>query len=96
MASVQDLLGRSKLRALAVRPAQADWRSWLAAQLPAELAAHLGEVLAKPAELVIYAENAAWSSRLRYAVAALLPQIQLRQSQLQRVVVRIRPPGGRG
>jgi hypothetical protein len=96
MTSVQDLLnGRlnGKLRGPG-SPAAADWREWLAAQLPAELAPHLGEVLQKPAELVVYAENAAWSSRLRYAVATLLPQIQQRAAQLQRVVIRIRPPRG--
>jgi hypothetical protein len=93
-ASVKDLLGRPGLKALvAVRPEPGDWRSWLATQLPEELAAHLGEVLRKPAELVVYAENAAWSSRLRYAMAALMPQIQQREAQLQRVLVRITPPG---
>jgi hypothetical protein len=93
MASVQDLLARKPaLRALvAAQPTENGWQEWLGTRLPAELLPHLTEVLKKPAELVVYAENAAWSSRLRYALAELLPQIQARDAQLQRVAVRIRP-----
>jgi hypothetical protein len=93
MSSVQDLLARKPgLRAFAAaQPLQSDWQDWLIARLPAELAPHLAQVLKKPAELIVYAENAAWSSRLRYAVAELLPQIQARDAQLQRIAVRIRP-----
>jgi hypothetical protein len=94
-ASVNELLARKPgLRALtAARPPEDGWSQWLAGKLPPDLAPHVCGVLLKADTLVIYATNAAWSSRLRYALAALLADISVRDARIHRTVVRVRLAG---
>jgi hypothetical protein len=97
-ASINDLLARRPaLTALAAAvPAQQDWVRWLRSALPAELGAHIVNVVPKtlPAsrktiELVVLADSAAWCERLRYALAALDAQITARDAAVQRTRVRV-------
>jgi hypothetical protein len=73
------------------RSAQQDWLGWLRQQLPAELQEAAVNVIPKGRELVVMTSNAAWSARLRYALAALEPQINARDPQVSKVSVRIAP-----
>ena len=96
--SVNDLLQRGPaLTGLASRiPEQQAWCDWLRSQLPAELAAHVVNVVPKAVdaagratELIVLADSPAWSARLRYALAALQPSIRSRDAAVQRTRVRV-------
>jgi predicted nucleic acid-binding Zn ribbon protein len=89
--SVNDLLShRSGLRRIVDSiPAQLSWAEWLRGAVPAPLSAHIVSAVPKSAELVVFADNAAWATRLRYALAALLPAISARDAALLRMTVRV-------
>jgi len=85
--------GKGWIQALgAAHSAQADWLIWLQAQLPAELRAAAVNVIPKGRELVVMSRSAAWSTRLRYALAAVEPQIRARSPGIAKLTVRVAPP----
>ena len=92
--SLSDIIGaRGLLQQLAsAQGAQQDWLAWLQAELPAELRAAAVNVIPKGRELVVMSRTAAWSTRLRYALAALEPRIVERDPKIAKVSVRIAPP----
>lgn len=98
--SLGDIIGaQGLLRRLAVaQGAQQDWLAWLREQLPEELRGAVVNAIPKGRELVVMSGSAAWSARLRYAVAALEPQVVQRDPQIAKVSVRVAPgkPGGAG
>ncbi|HEV2285448.1 MAG TPA: hypothetical protein VGR80_05355 [Steroidobacteraceae bacterium] len=67
------------------------WAAWLSLHLPEELRERLTGVVEREATLVIFAESAAWSARLRFAVQELEPQILAAATGLKGVLVRVRP-----
>jgi hypothetical protein len=81
--------GGALRRITAALPVQQSWADWLRATLAAELAGHLVTAVPKNAELLVFADSAAWGVRLRYALQALLPQITARDAALSRITVRI-------
>jgi Dna[CI] antecedent, DciA len=89
--SVNDLLShRSGLRRIVDSiPAQLSWAEWLRAALSAPLADHIVSAVPKSAELVVFADSAVWATRLRYALAALLPEITARDAAISRMTVRV-------
>jgi predicted nucleic acid-binding Zn ribbon protein len=89
--SVNDLLThRSGLRRIVDSiPAQLSWAEWLRTTLTAPLADHIVSAVPKSAELVVFADSAAWATRLRYALAALLPQVMARDASILRTTVRV-------
>jgi predicted nucleic acid-binding Zn ribbon protein len=89
--SINELMVRRPLfRALAAQlPAQQSWSDWLRARVTPELAPHIVNVIPKGSELVVMADSPAWSARLRYAVAALEPQIAARDAAVRRTRVRV-------
>ncbi len=94
MDSVKDLLQRSSpvlagLQREAVR--QRDWLQWVKRELPDELAAHVTGVSELAGELVIFAESAAWSVRLRYATPQLLAAVGSQPGNIRGVRVRVVP-----
>jgi hypothetical protein len=93
--SVKTLLGRSSHSALGrvaeQRQSQSDWRIWLSSKLPAALAARITGAVQNAENLVIFAESAAWSARLRYAIAELDGEIRRENPALQNVSVRVMP-----
>jgi hypothetical protein len=92
--SVKDLLsGRAPVltRVTAQAGRARFWNEWLSGHLPAELRARLSAVVEREGTLVIFAESAAWSARLRYAVQELEGEILAAADGLERVVVRVRP-----
>ena len=88
---IKDLLSRGpQLRELASRlPQQQSWVQWLRELVPAELATHIVNAVPKGAELVVFADSAAWCTRLRYALVAIEAQIAARDTAVQRTRVRV-------
>jgi predicted nucleic acid-binding Zn ribbon protein len=89
--SVNDLLShRSGLRRIVDSiPAQLSWAEWLRCALAAPLSEHIVSAVPKSAELVVFADSAAWATRLRYALAALQPQVSARDATIARMTVRV-------
>ncbi len=73
------------------RQAQEGWREWLEKRLPQHIETHVTGVVEREATLTIFAESAAWSARLRFAIAELEPQIRERNSQIEKLVVKVMP-----
>jgi predicted nucleic acid-binding Zn ribbon protein len=93
--SVKALLSRSSQTALSNvaqhRQSQKDWHVWLGSKLPAALAARITGVVERDENLVIFGESAAWSARLRYAIAELDAEIRRAKPALRAVNVRVMP-----
>lgn len=92
--SVKDLLtGRAPaLMRVTNQAARASfWSEWLSAHLPVEMRPRVSGVVEREGTLVIFAESAAWSARLRYTVQELEREILAAADGLERVVVRVRP-----
>ena len=70
---------------------QNHWKNWLAARLTADLNSRLSGVVERDETLVIFAQSAAWSARLRYVIQELEPQIKQAQPTIQHVSVRVMP-----
>jgi predicted nucleic acid-binding Zn ribbon protein len=96
--SVNELLShRSGLRRIVDSiPAQLSWADWLRAALAPPLAGHIVSAVPKSPELVVFADSAAWATRLRYALAALLPDIRARDAAISRMTVRVQMKSGSG
>ena len=68
-------------------------RQRLLAQLPEVLRAHVTGVIAKPGELVVFADSAAWASRLKLTLADAPPDLAPEVEATDRVTVRVMPTG---
>ena len=104
---INDLLSTGPLlaRTLGALPAQQSWLQWMRAAVPAELAAHIVNVVPKVGngkggtgagsggELVIFADSAAWGTRLRYVLSGIESDILNRDAAVARWRVRIAPAG---
>jgi Dna[CI] antecedent DciA-like protein len=88
---IKDLLSTGpQLRELAARlPQQQSWVQWLRELVPAELAIHIVNAVPKGAELVVFADSAAWCTRLRYALVAMEAQIAARDAAVRSTRVRV-------
>ncbi|HET9391832.1 MAG TPA: DciA family protein [Steroidobacteraceae bacterium] len=92
--SVKDLLGRltpTLTRVSDQASAQTFWHQWLAGQLPAALCQHISGIAESNGTLVIYAESAAWSARLRFAVQELHGELHAMQRDIEKISVRVLP-----
>ena len=92
--SVKDLLARrapALTRITAQTTRQNFWSCWLSERLPPELRAKVSGVNESTGILVIFAETAAWSARLRYAVLELEQEIRAADPALTDIVVRVLP-----
>jgi hypothetical protein len=92
--SVKDLLNRASpvlapISQQVVR--QHDWRRWLETRLPPLVAARMTGVVERDDVLVIFTESAAWSVRLRYAVADIEPELKMSFPEISRITVRVMP-----
>lgn len=67
------------------------WRCWLSERLPPEIRPRLSGVSEQAGKLVIFAETAAWSARLRYAVLELEAEMRTADPTLREVRVRVLP-----
>jgi hypothetical protein len=93
--SVKSLLGRiSQITRPPVaqqRQAPHDWREWLKKRLPEGLEAHITGVVEREQSLTVFAESAAWSARLRFAIAELDAEIRGERAEIQKVLVKVLP-----
>jgi hypothetical protein len=99
ISSVGELLSRQPAaRALqATVGAQQQWLDWLRAKLPAELRNHVVGAVPRRDTLIVYASSAAWSTRLRYALADVpAAECQALDSRIRALSVRVMPPGSVG
>jgi hypothetical protein len=72
-----------------IAAAQRSWAEWLCARLAPELSDHIVSVVAGSGELVVFADSAAWCTRVRYALAALENEIRAKDPSLQRARARV-------
>ena len=77
-----------------VRGSQRAWLDWARSALPPELAGTLVNVVQKGPELTVLTVSAAWCARVRYAMAALEPQLRSHAPDIVKVIVRVAPAGG--
>jgi len=92
--SVKDLLA-SRMPALTrvsdQSARQQFWGRILAAELGAPLAAHICAVVEREHTLVVFAQSAAWSARLRFALQEAHASIVAHRPTIQHVQVRVLP-----
>jgi hypothetical protein len=94
--SVKDLLasGRPGLKRVTDQASRAHfWSGWLAARLAPEIHGRVSGIAERGGTLVIFAESAAWSARLRYAVLGLEREIGEADSAVSGIEVRVLPRG---
>jgi hypothetical protein len=94
--SVKELLARpvpGLMRVTEQSIRQKFWRGWLTKHLPAEIGPKISGVAEREGTLVIFAESAAWSARLRFALRELESDICAADSRVSAVVVRVLPRG---
>jgi len=92
--SVKDLLARNLpglTRVTAQAARQNFWNCWLSERLPAQLRAKVSGIAERGGTLVIFAETAAWSARLRFAVLELEREIRSADPDLTDIEVRVLP-----
>ena len=70
---------------------QQQWLEWLAAALPEELRGQLVHAVHRGRELIVLTSSAAWSARMRFALADLEERIRTRQPDIVKVTVRVAP-----
>lgn len=93
MRSIKHLLARtpvlSPIADLGAR--QAFWLSWFGARLPGELAGRVTGTVQRGGLLTVFAESAAWSARLRYALQELDAAVREADPNIKRVSVKVMP-----
>jgi|ERR1043165_548152 hypothetical protein len=92
--SVKELLTRRApglMRITAQSARQNFWSCWLSERLTPEICAKVSGVSAHRETLVIFAETAAWSARLRYALLELEHEIRAADPTLTAIKVRVLP-----
>ncbi|MDE2219004.1 MAG: hypothetical protein KGJ52_01380 [Gammaproteobacteria bacterium] len=76
-----------------IRGEQQAWLERVAGLLPAELRGALVNVVPRGEQLTVLTSSAAWSSRVRFALAALEPQLLAGSPHIVKIVVRVSPAG---
>jgi hypothetical protein len=71
------------------------WRDWLDAHFPAEITGKITGIVERDGVLVLFAESAAWSARLRFAVQEQESAIRCAKSGITEVSVRVLPRGSK-
>jgi hypothetical protein len=93
--SVNSLLSRVSQSALGrvatQRQAQQDWRSWLKNRLSGDIESHITGISESGDALTVFADSAAWSARLRFAVAEIEDDIRQQNAAIRKVVVKVLP-----
>ena len=92
--SVKELLARrgpALRRVTAQASRQNFWNCWLSTHLPPEIRPRVSGVTERDGTLVVFAETAAWSARLRYAILELEREIRAADPALTDIEVRVLP-----
>jgi hypothetical protein len=71
------------------------WRNWLDAHLAAEISGKITGIVERDGTLVIFAESAAWSARLRFATQEIEDRIRAAKSGITGISVRVLPGGAK-
>jgi hypothetical protein len=71
----------------------AQWHEWLRAHLPIDLADKLSAVVERDGTLVLLAQSAVWSTRLRYAIQDIEEELRRTYPTITRISVRVSPKG---
>ena len=71
------------------------WREWLDANFPAEITGKITGIVERDGILVLFAESAAWSARLKFAVQEMESQILAAKPGVTAVNVRVLPKGAK-
>ena len=91
---VKDLLAKAGITSKGISQfaeAQDKWLSRLRETLDPALLERVTGTGFEAGILTVYVESAAWSARLRYALADALPALQAADSSIKNVGVRLRP-----
>ena len=78
----------------AQQASQDAWRARLEKILPDSMAAHVSGILERQGGLIVYAESAAWGTRLRYAIAECEAALRAGRPELGAITVRVMPRRG--
>ena len=92
--SVKELLARRGpvlTRVTTQASRQNFWNGWLSTHLAPEIRPRVSGVTERDGTLVIFAETAAWSARLRYAILELEREIRTADPDLIDIEVRVLP-----
>ena len=92
--SVKELLARRGpvLRHVTTQASRQNfWNGWLSTHLAPEIRPRVSGVTERDGTLVIFAETAAWSARLRYAILELEREIRTADPDLIDIEVRVLP-----
>jgi hypothetical protein len=92
--SVKDLLTGNipALQRLSQQSARQElWRAWLHEHLPEEARTHVSGIVERHDTLVIFTRSAAWSARVRFAVAEIEEALKRAHPKIARVEVRVLP-----
>jgi len=92
--SVKDLLARAHpaIARLSDQTARQElWNRWLALHLPRDVAVHVSGVVERHDTLVIFTASAAWSARVRFAVAEIDVELKRSHPSIAAVAVRVLP-----
>ena len=71
------------------------WRDWIDEHLPAEITGKITGIVERDGVLVLFAESAVWSARLRFTVEEMKSQILAAKTGLTEVNVRVLPRGAK-
>jgi len=96
--SVKDLLSRVTPVLTPIskqRTQQQNWRIWLSERLGDALAERITGVVERDGALVIFAESAGWSTRVRYAIADIEKEVREKNPRIETIVVRVMPKPGK-
>jgi hypothetical protein len=81
---------RGGLRRIAATiPIQQSWADWLRGMVGLELAGHIVNAVPNNGQLIVFADSAAWGTRLRYALAGMQADIAHRDATISRASVRV-------
>ena len=69
------------------------WRDWIDVHFPAEITGKITGIVERDGVLVLFAESAVWSARLRFTVEEMKTQILAAKTGLTEVNVRVLPRG---
>jgi hypothetical protein len=92
--SVKDLLERripTLARLTGEAAQQAEWSQWLTQHLGAEIGPRISGIHERHGILVVFAESAAWSARLRFALVELEPALRQAYPRITALEVRVLP-----
>jgi len=67
------------------------WQAWLNGHIPEPLRSRICRIIEREGTLTIFAESAAWSARLRYAVLELEREMRAVAPELAAIRVRVLP-----